>query len=175
MSGPRAWTGRVLPGARLISRARAEGFARTAIGAPPAAPTFSRLLAGLEAVKRFGPRKSTINEARPVWVVTVRAPVRTDGGPGTKSKLTHAYSVIIDAATGKGTDDCIGCRWIDGPGPASSGGYISQSRILSIAMTSAAGAGDPSPTLIQHSTVATRTRRTSSIRATWCKASTPPT
>jgi hypothetical protein len=44
-----------------------------------------------------------------VWVVTVHAAVQTEGlNPRDKD----GFSFVIDAFTGKVTDECIGCLWL---------------------------------------------------------------
>ena len=43
-----------------------------------------------------------------MWVVAVAGPGRTDGSPGTPSREVLGYSLILDAASGLGTDAAIG-------------------------------------------------------------------
>jgi hypothetical protein len=53
-----------------------------------------------------------VNHERMLWVVTVHAPMATDGSPGMMPQVKSVYSVAYDAATGQWTDMCIGCAWL---------------------------------------------------------------
>ncbi len=106
-------------GAKIISLARAEYLARhMALGnaaesaaAVLSAPARGLLLSGSQAMGRFHfDRSNFINEGRPVWIITVRATVRTDGVA--RVWVKHYYSAVIDAITGSLTDDCLGCDWV---------------------------------------------------------------
>jgi hypothetical protein len=95
-----------------VSRSAAEAVARRGIDAPHSAPTFSTLMTVAAFEKTFGVLLSTLPGDRPVWVVTVHAPARTDGGPGTAPITRDVYSIVIDATTGTSRDDCTGCDWV---------------------------------------------------------------
>jgi hypothetical protein len=97
--------------ALLITKLTAERLARQTVHATPNAPAFAQLMTGSQLERRFGmPRDQVVNEARPVWVVTVRATVVPDSPVPMPAK--HFYTAIIDAASGILTDDCLGCDWI---------------------------------------------------------------
>jgi len=107
------WSAPLPRGAGIVSRAQAEQFVRGAIKAPGTARTFSGLRTGIAAIHEFGiNRNATTNETRLVWIVTVYAPVSTDGGPGAAPQLKQSYSAVVDAGSGQITDDCIGCAWL---------------------------------------------------------------
>ena len=109
---PRA--SRALP----LSRAGAESFARRVSSAAPDAPTFSEEMSGADFISRFNEdRREAIDESRPVWVVTVKTPVRGDGIVPTSY---DNYNIVIDAVDGIGTDDCLGCDWLSEDGPRES-------------------------------------------------------
>lgn len=96
-----------------ITRAGAEQLVLNAVGAPEDAPVFSELLSGGEVVRAFGADRSSVtDESRPIWVVTVRSAVTTDGGPAAPPQESKVYSAIVDAGSGQITDDCIGCSWL---------------------------------------------------------------
>jgi hypothetical protein len=57
------------------------------------------------------PESPTFDGSRVVWLVTVHAPRRTDGGV-----LQHAYSSLIDAQTGTEISGCIGCSFLQPDG-----------------------------------------------------------
>jgi hypothetical protein len=106
------WVSPLPAGASIMSQGAAESLTRAAAGAPGNAPTSSRLVTGAQAVAGFGIDRSTnVDESRPVWVVTVRADVLTDGGPAQAPVKKTSYSAIVDAGSGEITDDCIGCAW----------------------------------------------------------------
>jgi hypothetical protein len=107
------WTSPLPAGSTIMSRTQAEQYARVAIGAATDAPTFSELMTGDAAIKQLGvDRLATTNESRPVWIVTVRAPVTTDGGPAVAPQVKQFYSAVVDAGSGQITDDCVGCAWL---------------------------------------------------------------
>ena len=54
-----------------------------------------------------------LDTSRLEWVITVHAPMATDGSPGTPMEIKRVYSVALDAETGQWTDGCIGCAWLD--------------------------------------------------------------
>jgi hypothetical protein len=56
-----------------------------------------------------------ISLARIVWVVTVEAPIWTDGSPMSRPRLLHAYTVVYDAALKHGIEMCIGCATLPSP------------------------------------------------------------
>jgi hypothetical protein len=107
--GPHAAGGLTLP---PVSRSRAEAIARHAINAPDSAATFSTLMPVVGFENTYGVLLSTLPGDRLVWVVTVHAPARTDGGPGTAPVTRDVYSIVIDANTGTSRDDCVGCDWV---------------------------------------------------------------
>lgn len=101
-------------GATLISRGRAEGEARSMVGASATAPTHSALMTGAQFLAAFRQQRSAnIDESRPVWIVTVNAPIPARMSDGLQAATSEAsYSAVIDAATGILTDDCLGCSWM---------------------------------------------------------------
>jgi hypothetical protein len=50
-----------------------------------------------------------ISPNRLVWVVTVHAPMWTDGAPLHPPYLKQNYTVVIDATSKQGIEICIGC------------------------------------------------------------------
>lgn len=96
-------------GAPVIARGRAESIARGNLTS--AAVEYSRLFTSGKAADdalNIG-RASSYDASRAVWVVTVHAAVQTEGlNPRDKDGL----SLVIDAFTGKVTDECIGCLWL---------------------------------------------------------------
>lgn len=66
------------------------------------------------------------NPDRTVWVVAVAGPAQLEGGPGTPSRRVVGFSVVLDAATGQGTDGTVGALLLRGgrtvrlSGPAAS-------------------------------------------------------
>jgi hypothetical protein len=54
------------------------------------------------------------SDSTEVWVVTVRAPMYTDGAPGNPPLLKQSYTVVFDATTGSGLETCIGCATLSG-------------------------------------------------------------
>lgn len=91
-----------------ISRTEAEGIALAdhARGTPEFSAYFATRA---EADAEFQVGGSTPG---PVWLVTVMAPVMTEGGPGAPPVTRAAYSVVIDARSGSVTDTCGGCTWL---------------------------------------------------------------
>ena len=99
--------------AAQMGRTEAEAAARSVIGAPPSAPTFSSHMSGSRFLARFSVARSVnVDESRPVWVVTVEAPVPISVMDGILSKPQTAYSAVIDAGSGIITTDCLGCVWL---------------------------------------------------------------
>jgi hypothetical protein len=99
--------------APMTTRTSAETIARHAINAHDSAPTFSRLIsvAGFEKTYRE-PLGTTVDRSHLMWVVTVHAPVTDDGGPARPPRQHDVYSIVIDATTGTGVTDCMGCDWV---------------------------------------------------------------
>jgi hypothetical protein len=111
------WASPLAQGAPTIGRSKAEQTARAAIGAPVSAATYSEFMTGSAAVQKFDVDRSTnVDESRPVWIVTVKARVFTDGGPAAAPQVKGSYSAVIDAGSGLITDDCIGCDWLTASG-----------------------------------------------------------
>jgi hypothetical protein len=111
------WASPLPAGASTVGRAKAEQNARAAIGAPAGAATYSQFMPGAAAVQRFHVDRSTnVDESRPVWIVTVKARVFTDGSPAAAPQAKDSYSAIVDAGSGLVTDDCIGCSWLTASG-----------------------------------------------------------
>ena len=77
-------------------------------------PTYSALMSRqkFEAISGEN-RNAAVDSRRAVWVVTVHAPMATDGSPGVPPEVKPVYSVAFDAETGQWTDACIGCAWLD--------------------------------------------------------------
>jgi hypothetical protein len=101
------------PHARLASSASVIAEARSLTRATATAPAATALMTGAQFLQRYGiSRNSYINETRPVWIVTVKTPMRTDGGPARAGKLFDQVSFVIDAQTKTITDECIGCAWL---------------------------------------------------------------
>lgn len=100
-----------------LSRTNAEALARGS-GLAPSKAVYSRLFASGDAFERaFNEgRATTYDVSRPVWVITVMRDVMTDGSPGTPGSAKAGYSVVIDALTGRVTDECIGCLWLGSSG-----------------------------------------------------------
>jgi hypothetical protein len=81
--------------------------------APSTAVAYSALLSRPDFEKLTGQAPNVaINKPRMVWVVTVHAPMATDGSPARPAEIKSVYSVAFDAATGQWTDMCIGCAWL---------------------------------------------------------------
>ena len=111
------WASPLAAGAPTVGRAKAEQTARAAVNAPAGAAAYSQLMTGSAAVQRFQLDRSTnVDESRPVWIVTVKARVFTDGGPGAAPQAKDSYSAVVDAGSGLITDDCIGCGWLTASG-----------------------------------------------------------
>jgi hypothetical protein len=111
------WASPLPQGAPTIARAKAEQTARGAIDAPADAATYSQFMTGAAADQRFHVDRSTnVDESRPVWIVTVKARVFTDGSPSTAPQAKDSYSAVVDAGSGLITDDCIGCAWLTASG-----------------------------------------------------------
>jgi hypothetical protein len=107
------WSSPLAPGTVTISRSAAESLVRNAIHASGTAPVFSAMMSGASAVRLFGVQRNTnTNESRPVWIVTVVSPVRTDGGLAIGPVTMNYYSAVVDAGSGQITDDCIGCDFL---------------------------------------------------------------
>ena len=101
------------PWAEIVSRKRAEEVVRRAVVARESAPTFSLLMTWSMASSLFNlDRTQTAKATRLIWLVTVKTRVRSDGGPATAPELKRFYSAVVDARTGRITDDCIGCAWL---------------------------------------------------------------
>ena len=83
-------------------------------GAPATAVVYSALLTR-QQFEQLTPdgHNPGIHPDRKVWVVTVHAPMWTDGSPSMAPVLMPVYSVGLDAETGQWTDGCIGCAWLD--------------------------------------------------------------
>ena len=111
------WASPLAAGAPTVGRSQAEQTARAAIGAPAGAAAYSQLMTGSAAVGRFHVDRSTnVEESRPVWIVTIKARVFTDGGPAAAPQAKDSYSAVVDAGSGLVTDDCIGCAWLTASG-----------------------------------------------------------
>lgn len=99
-----------------LSRSAIELSIRSKIGAPLSATTYSAMMsestfestAAARPLAAGGPR----NPSRMMWVVTVQAPVLTDGSPSTPPELKKSYSAVLDAETGFLVSDCVGCAWL---------------------------------------------------------------
>ncbi len=109
--GSETETAPIPQGAALMARASAEAVA---IGSSTiTSPTYSAMMSGVQADAKFSiGRPLSYDSSRPVWVVAVHAHVATDGGPAAAGKAKDAFSVVIDAASGRVTDMCIGCAWL---------------------------------------------------------------
>lgn len=102
-----------------ISRATAEEAARIGAltpltpAAPPNAVVFSQLVsrADFETITGVS-HNPAVYSTRMVWLVTVHAPMATDGSPSRTPEIKPVYSVAFDAETGQWTDACIGCGWL---------------------------------------------------------------
>ena len=104
-----------------FSREKAEAYARAGArtewspdGAPATAVVYSALLTR-QQFEQLTPdgHNPGVHPDRKVWVVTVHAPMWTDGSPSMPPLLKPVYSVALDAETGQWTDACIGCAWLD--------------------------------------------------------------
>lgn len=74
------------------------------------APTYARLMRYGDVLAATGNAPSAVvNPDRQVWVVTVEAPITTDGSPSVAPVTVNAYTAVLDAQTGKAIDVCIGC------------------------------------------------------------------
>jgi len=102
-------------------REKAEAYARAGArtewspdGAPATAVVYSALLTR-QQFEQLTPdgHNPGVHPDRKVWVVTVHAPMWTDGSPSMPPLLKPVYSVALDAETGQWTDACIGCAWLD--------------------------------------------------------------
>jgi len=97
---------------RQAAEMRARAASRTALtaAAPAAVVAYSALMSrsAFESIYP-GSKNATINPERKVWVITVHAPMATDGSPGQAPQIKDVYSFAIDAETGHWTDGCIGC------------------------------------------------------------------
>lgn len=104
----------LVAGAVLISRARAVAEARSMVGAGAIVPTHSALMTGAQFLTTFHQQRSAnIDESRPVWIVTVDAPIPARMSDGLQAPtFKAAYSAVLDGATGILTDDCLGCSWL---------------------------------------------------------------
>ena len=100
-------------GLTIGDASQALALARTSTHAASTAPGGALSMTGTQAQQFTGEtRRPTIDESRPVWVVTVATPVWTDGSPARPAALKEAYSAIVDAGSGEITDECIGCAWV---------------------------------------------------------------
>jgi hypothetical protein len=107
------WSSPLAPNENVLNRVEVEQLIRKDLGISSAAPVFTEALTGAAAEVQVGMlRGATTDPTRPVWIVTVKTPTMTDGGPGTPPRLMQYYSAIVDAASGQVTDDCIGCSWL---------------------------------------------------------------
>jgi hypothetical protein len=108
------------PGAAVISKAQASAIAlkmadtpsgsASGSGAPATAPTWSaETTYGAVSAQATGNGNYLVAPTTPVWVVTVNAPMSTDGGPGTPGVVKDFYTVVLDAVNGQSIDTCIGC------------------------------------------------------------------
>ncbi len=81
--------------------------------APLTAAVYSALMTrpAFEALTHEG-HNAAVNPNRMVWLVTVHAPMATDGGRSRPPQVFPVYSVVYDAETGHWTDVCIGCAWL---------------------------------------------------------------
>jgi len=103
-----------------LSRQTIEAVAKRAAHTPltPAAPITAVVYSALmprpayEALAHET-HNAAVNAQRMVWVVTVHAPMATDGSPSRPPEIKHVYSVAYDAETGHWTDACIGCAWLN--------------------------------------------------------------
>lgn len=76
--------------------------------APANAPIHARLLSR-SSIAKLEPSLGdnyAVDQGRPVWLVTVHAPLPDRHG----IQMSAVYTVVIDAATGEVTDDCGGCH-----------------------------------------------------------------
>lgn len=104
-------------GSSEISQVQAETVARSvaktpltgvaSVSAPVAA--LSTTYGNASNLLGDGTGNLLVQSGTPVWVVTVHAPMSTDGSPSTPPRIEPAYTVILDAVNGQAIDLCIGC------------------------------------------------------------------
>jgi hypothetical protein len=79
-------------------------------------PTWSKLTDYRHASKLLGDSGNPLLcPSMMVWIVTVHGPVMTDGGPSTRPKMRHNYTVVLDAVDGSVIDGCVGCSSLAPP------------------------------------------------------------
>ena len=105
---------------QYLSRAAVEEAARRGARtpltpeAPPSAIVYSVLMPRSQFLAfTHEAGNPNLDTSRLEWVITVHAPMATDGSPGTPMEIKPVYSVALDAETGQWTDGCIGCAWLD--------------------------------------------------------------
>jgi hypothetical protein len=102
---------------RAVVEAAARSGARTPLTpeAPLSAVVYSALMPRSQVAALFLGAASNpgLDQTRLEWVITVHAPMATDGSPGMGPEVKPVYSVALDAETGQWTDACIGCAWLD--------------------------------------------------------------
>lgn len=92
-----------------------EAIARAKLYSPEASassPTIAKetTLRGLAQMRgTSGSEFGGVNLDRKVWVVTVHAPLATDGRPGHPPVVKVAYTVVFDEGSRAGLELCIGC------------------------------------------------------------------
>lgn len=97
----------------VSSAAAAVALVRASLGAASTSKGGAIEMSGTAAEQLTGQlRSASIDESRPVWVVTIQTPTMTDGSPGRAPEKKDSYSEIVDATTGLGTEDCVGCSWV---------------------------------------------------------------
>lgn len=98
---------------RAVDLALQVAQSATTPAAPANSPTWAQQMTYQEANASMsvgnGVGNLLVDPTTEVWVVTVHAPVVTDGSPAQAPQMKQSYTVILDAANGKMIDDCIGC------------------------------------------------------------------
>jgi hypothetical protein len=97
-----------------ITRKKADGVARSysplLADSTKSRPTWSKLTDYRQASTLLGDSGNPLLcQSTMVWVVTVHAPIMTDGGPSTPPKMRQSYTVVLNAADGRLIDSCVGC------------------------------------------------------------------
>ncbi len=95
------------------ARARAAALTPSSAAAPATVVVYSALMTrpDFDALTHESDN-AAMNAQRKIWVVTVHAPMATDGSPSRAAEIKDVYSIALDAETGHWTDECIGCAWL---------------------------------------------------------------
>jgi hypothetical protein len=104
-------TGKTLSEAAAIAIARRIAQTPLTPEAPDSVPAYAKLVTYRDVLDATNGSASAVTDtSRLVWVVTVVAPIATDGSPARAAEVKSAYTAVLDAETGKAIDICIGCN-----------------------------------------------------------------